>query len=107
MPTFAVNVTEANAERDGQAARYIVDQENERRAALDPPGDPLPTTPAGELLTSYETCLAQTLESAHESYALQAVSNAAEATEAKERWVISSDAQRIASLNELEPLPAE
>lgn len=103
MPNFTVNITNASASADGQAATYIVDQENARRAALDPPLDPLPKSTNQELLNSYEAVLGQILASAHESYVKKAAETSLQ--EAKSRWEISSDAQRAAAVAELQPLP--
>lgn len=105
MPDFTVTVTNGTQERDGQAARFVVNQENARRAALDPPEPELPISPGSALRASYQTALGYTLSQAHENYIRQAGESAANATEAKERWAISSDAQRLASVNALEPLP--
>lgn len=103
MPNFAINITGATG-ADAKAAQYIVDNENARRAALDPPGTPLPTSPANALLASYETVLAATLSTAHDSYIVQAADADLSEQNARERWRLSSDAQRAAALAELEPL---
>ena len=103
MADFTVNITNTNAGIDGQAARYIVALENERRAALDPPGTPLPLTPAGDLVTSYETVLAATVAAAHASYIIQAGEQSLQ-TDARDRWKISTDAQRTAALAALQPI---
>ena len=65
MPNFTVNITNASATSDGQAATMIIESENERRAALDPPETPLPLATNQELLASYETILAETLSPKH------------------------------------------
>ena len=105
MPDFAVNITNASKESDAQAARYLVDRENDRRAALDPPETPLPTTPAASLLSSWEIALAQGLAAAHPGHVAMAAREAADTASHKERWAISTDAQRAASTAQLEPLP--
>ena len=113
MITFNLQITNAANEADGQAARMVVNNENARRTALneeDPPPVPLwdmlPLTPQGALLTSYEEVWnTQVCPGAHDSYILQAGFQAASASDAKERWVISSDAQRQASVDALEPMP--
>lgn len=112
MPNFTVIITDADADRDGQAAKMIVDQENARRTALNegdnPPNpelDMLPTTPAGALKTSYETVLGeQILAGAHESYIKQAAAKAEAELMRDERWAIASDAERQASVDALPPL---
>lgn len=54
---------------DKRAAVLIVEQENERRAALDNPIDALPIRPSAALLASYKTVLLeQILPKAHTSY---------------------------------------
>ena len=70
--SIAVTIGGSPTQDDGRAAKFIVSQENERRAALDPPGAVLPTNTAAALAKSYETVLVATLVSAHESYVKQA-----------------------------------
>lgn len=94
MPNFTVNLTNASAAADGQAATMIVENENERRAALDPPETPLPLATNQELLASYETILSETLAKAHTSYIAQAATKASTLLSVKERWAASTDAQR-------------
>ena len=96
MPTFAVNITNASASRDGQAATDQVEQENIRRAAEDPPGTPLPLSTNAELLASYKTVLESLLDSAHESFVLQAARRSQQ--EAAAAWLAATDAQRAAAL---------
>jgi hypothetical protein len=47
---------------DKRAAHYLVRQENARRAALDPPGTPLESTPVAALKASVITIATQTLD---------------------------------------------
>ena len=94
MPNFTVNITNASATSDGQAATMIIENENERRAALDPPETPLPLATNQELLASYETILAETLAKAHASYITQSADKASTTLSVKERWAASTDAQR-------------
>lgn len=68
---IAVSLTGSPSETDIRAATLIVEQENERRAALDPPGTPLAVTPLGVLSTNYEGLLQGILVGAHTSYIQQ------------------------------------
>jgi hypothetical protein len=105
IATFNVDLLNGTAEADGNAADFIVGIENARLAALDPPEAPLPITPPGALKTSAETVLADKLVPQWKSYVDQSATQQATTAEAKERWNISSNAQRQASVDALEPLP--
>ena len=102
--TFTTNVVGTPDEQDRRAFRLIVDNENARRAALTPPGTPLPASTAAERKSSYEIVLAQTVLSAHKSYIDQA-SDLVATVELKKRFLIATDAQQAAALAALPPLP--
>ena len=105
MAKFTVQITNASADADGQAATMIVTKENERRTALneaDPPADPqlemLPLTPIATLKASYAEVLGDViLAGAHESYINQAAKQSDSDLNIKARWAASSDAQRQAA----------
>ncbi len=106
MATFTNLQVSGSLDADGQAARFVVTQENQTRSDEGNLLPQLPLTPAGALATSYEeTLMTRMLPNAHDSYVKQAAQDDADSSEAKERWEISSDAQRQASLDELAPLP--
>jgi hypothetical protein len=92
-------VTDTPTQEDKRAAEYIVTQENARRAALDPPEDPLPMSTNGELKNSYEVVLTAILVGAHASYINQ--SDVASLAEIKALWGPASDAQRNAARSAL------
>lgn len=64
-----MNIAQVNASNfsnaDTQAAIYYIEQENLRRAALIPPGTPLPMATAQEQKQSYEIVLTDILKAAH------------------------------------------
>ena len=107
MPIFTVTFTGADPNADADAALFRIDAENARRAALDPPVDPLPNGTNAEVKSSYETCLALDLDRSHASFATQAASNQSSAQNIRERWRISTRAQREAAAAELETIPPE
>jgi|DEB0MinimDraft_6_1074348.scaffolds.fasta_scaffold59451_2 hypothetical protein len=98
MASFNVNLVDGSAEKDADAANLIVDQENERRAALDPPEAPLPKSNNAELKASYETVLSATLLSAHMSYQKQAAEKKSQDADAKTLWENATNAQRDAAI---------
>lgn len=102
MPlAIAVTVSGTADESDLRAARFMVAQENARRAALTPPGTPLPTSTGAELRTSYQTVLSAVVVSAHGSYVKQS-SEAALRNEFKTAFDAATDAQRAAALAALQ-----
>ena len=103
---FTVEISEPLNAADGQAARMIVEEENERRAALEIPEPALPLSPDAELVGAYELVLErEVLPNAHASYVRQAADIAIKAQEINTRWEISDDNQREAAAAQLEPLP--
>ena len=126
---FSVSVTNpgSGTDRDKDAALGVVTAENNNRTtqnelidagdpnAETPPGDQddgsgkwvmMPTTPQGSLLTSYEWVLGyRIVPPAHSSYADQYAIKKAEEDDFKQRWRISTDAQRDDAASRLEPLP--
>lgn len=92
-------VTDTPTQEDKRAAEFIVIQENERRAALDPPEAALPMSTNVELKNSYEIVLAVLLNQAHASYIEQ--SNVASLRDIRDAWDNATDAQRNAALNAL------
>ena len=69
----SLNYTGTPDADDQRAARYIIDQENARRAALDPPGTPLEKTPGSALKANYlHLLMDDVLTNAHLSYIGQA-----------------------------------
>ena len=91
------NVTGSADEKDRRAMKMLIDQENERRAALDPPGTPLPQSTAPERRASYETVLQPILASAHASYIQQAGERVL-LSDLKPLWAAATDAKRAAAL---------
>jgi hypothetical protein len=63
--TMTVAITGSANPNDIRAFRHKVNLENERRAALTPPGTPLPVSPAAVLRTSYATLLSADIQSGH------------------------------------------
>lgn len=123
---WSVDVTNPGAatSRDKDAATGVVISENNRRTAYNenpdgsdpPPADQdagdgtwtmLPYDTNQTLLASYMWCFEYRIcPPAHSSYADQYAAQMANSEEYKQRYRISTDAQREASLNELAPLPA-
>ena len=103
---FTVTVAELDDGTHGAlAAKFIVDGENERRAAQEPPVDPLPVTPWADLKTSYLTVLTATVQSAHENYIVQQANKQAADDELNERWTIGGEAERSAAIAALPAAP--
>lgn len=71
---ISVNFTGTPDAEDQRAARHIIALENARRAALTPPGTPLPTATGADVKASYLAILTGILTSAHTSYIAQSVS---------------------------------
>ena len=94
-----INVNTSNLDNaDRKAVRFIVDAENARRAALDPPETPLLTGSASEYKASYEEILKETLERAHASYIDQAGDKELTARDVRTLWRGATDAQRDAAV---------
>jgi len=73
MITFTnLNFTGSPDGNDTRAAKYIIKVENDRRAALDPPGTPLPDATGAEVKSSYLTILIDIISNAHTDYIRQA-----------------------------------
>ena len=97
--TFTVTVVDLNEGTHGAlAAKFIVDKENEKRAAQEPPVDPLPVEPWADLKASYLTVLTATIQSAHENYIKQQADKQAADDELTERWMVGGEADRAAAL---------
>lgn len=80
---ITVNVSNLS-NTDRQAAIYMIEAENLRRAALTPPGTPLPLTTAAEIKASYETVFAAIDQAAHLGHIAQAAENNATARQIRE-----------------------
>ena len=89
------------------AAKFIVDGENEKRAAADPPVDPLPVTPWADLKASYLTVLGSTLDRAHENYIKQQADQQASEDKLNARWLEGGESERAAALSQLPAVPEE
>lgn len=96
---FTVSITGTPTEADKHAAQYAVDTENARRAALDPPGTPLPSGTAIQLRDSYQTILGGVNVDIHAHNLAQ--SDTATLQEFKDAWPNATDAQRQAALTAL------
>lgn len=72
--TFSIDFSGSPDSDDVLAGRHVIFLENQRRAALEPPGTPLPTATGANLRDSYLTVLLATITSAHLSYIQQAKS---------------------------------
>ncbi len=106
--TFTVTVVDLDEGTHGAlAAKFIVDNENEKRAAQDPPVDPLPVTPWADLKASYLTVLTATIQSAHENYIKQQADQQAAEDELNTRWLEGGEAERAAALAQLPAVPEE
>lgn len=97
MPTAVIvaNVTGTLDQEDRRAMLFIVEAENARRAALNPPEDPLPISTNVEIRQSYAVVQSALLTAAHLSYIEQ--SDVASLAEIRELWGPASDAQRNAA----------
>lgn len=71
---FTIDFTGAPDAEDALGARHIIFLENQRRAALTPPGTPLPFATPAQVKSSYLSVLLATVASAHSSYIQQAKS---------------------------------
>jgi len=103
---FSVSVVDLDEGTHGAlAARFIVDTENEKRSQAEPPVDLLPVSPWADLQASYLTVLAATIQSAHENYIKQQADKQASDDELNVRWLKGGEAERIAALASLPPVP--
>ena len=87
------------------AALYIVNGENEKRAAFDPPIEPLPIEPFTALVSSYLTVLSATITRAHGNYIKQQAEQQSAIEKLDQRWLEGGETQRAASLAQLPPAP--
>ena len=83
---------------DKDAANLIVDQENERRAALDPPLPLLPKATGAQLKSSYLIVLTDIVTAAHASYTSQAAEAQAGQANIRELWLAATNAQRAPAI---------
>lgn len=99
--SITVSVSGTATQDDARAARYMVARENERRAALDPPGTPLATSTAAELRASYQTVLGAVVTASHASYVQQSTEHALR-NEFRQAFEAATDQQRAAALAALQ-----
>lgn len=105
---FTVTVVALDEGSHGElAAKFIVDAENTKRAAEEPPVALLPVTPFATLVASYLTVLEATLDRAHDSYITQQANKEAADEELNKRWVEGGEAERAAALAALPAIPEE
>jgi hypothetical protein len=97
---IGIQVNNADAD-DFRAAQYIIDIENARRAALDPPETPLPDSTNAEVKASYESMLLEIIDKAHTSYKKQASEQALANDNIKSLWESATDAERQAAITAL------
>lgn len=98
---ITANVTGTADEEDRRAMKLLINQENDRRASLDPPGEPLLQSTAAERRASYEALLAPLLAGAHASYIQQAGERVL-LSDLKPLWQSATDAKRAAALAALQ-----
>jgi len=80
---------------DLRAARYLVRIENAKRAAAEPPGTPLATSPAPQLKASVITILSATVDSAWDSYIEQAARDEDGITADDKRAILANIRKRL------------
>lgn len=97
---IAAQVTGTADEEDRRAFQFVVDQENARRAALTPPGTPLPASTVAERRTSYELILQPRLVDWHRSNINE--SDIATLAQIRALWPTATDAKRNAALAALQ-----
>jgi hypothetical protein len=103
---FTATVVDLDEGSHGElAAKFIVDAENKKRAAADPPINPLPVTPWADLKASYLTVLGHTLDRAHENYIKQQADQQASQDELNARWLEGGESERAAALAQLPAVP--
>lgn len=93
---IAVQVTGTADQADRRAMDLEIARENARRAALIPPGTPLPNSTTAEKRASYEICLAPKLVGNHQANIVE--SNVATLAELRTAWNSATDQQRNAAL---------
>ena len=91
--TFSVGFSGTPDEFDIAAARFVIDAENARRAAADPPETPLPDGTGAELKASYLGELESAVDNAHANYAKAARKNEQD-TRISNKWQDLTDDQR-------------
>lgn len=97
---ITVNATGTADEEDRSGMEYQIDKENARRAALDPPGTPLPKSTASERKASYETIAAAVIAGWHqENIDLGSVASLAQI---KALWPTATISQRNAAFAALQ-----
>ena len=101
MASFNVTLQNGESEKDADAAKLIVTQENNRRAEADPVEVALPMGTIGELKASYEICLEGIILNAHMSYQKQAAEALSLEQDAKQLWEDATNAQREAAITAL------
>ena len=103
---FTITVVDLDEGSHGAlAAQFIVDNENEKRLAADPPLPVLPVTPWADLKASYLTVLTATIQSAHVNYIKQQADKQAADDELDSRWLEGGEAERSAALAALPDVP--
>lgn len=104
--SFTITVVDLDEGSHGElAAKFIVDNENEKRLAADPPLPVLPVTPWADLKASYLTVLTATIQSAHLNYIKQQADKQAADDELDVRWLEGGESERAAALSSLPPAP--
>ena len=93
---FTVAYTGSPSELDVAGANKRVEDENARRAALDPPGTPLLLSTGAELKASYLEVLAADITRAHASKVLEA--NETSLAVAKAFWDTATEAERASAI---------
>jgi len=102
---FTVTVVDLEEGTHGAlAAKFIVDKENEKRHAAEPPELQLPTVPWANLESSYLQVLTSTIQSAHENYIKQQADQQASQDELNARWLEGGEAERAAAIAALPPV---
>lgn len=98
MPTAVLEarVIGAISQADRRAMLFVINADNVRRAAQDPPIDALPFADAPQIRSSYAIVQTALLISAHASYIEQ--SDVATLQDIRARWQNATDQQRAAAL---------
>ena len=97
--TWSVDFSGNPDRSDRDAAQWLIDNENARRAAMDPPLSPLPSGNGAELKASYLAVLTETINSTHASYIQQAAEKTQQ--DVRELWRNASEVQRQAAITAL------
>lgn len=98
--TLAVNATGVADDEDRNAMVYAIEQENIRRAALDPPLSALPSSTAAERRASYETIASGKITGWHQDQ--MALGTVASLAQIRELWPTATAAKRNAALAALQ-----